>query len=88
MCSWRVVLECRRDERYSARLRVLYGDDSSPGGPKVRRGDFQKPANFKGFLVPVLVPVCTVIWCDLVQFDAKLEDFPSQPKRMIYAAPN
>jgi len=53
------------------------------GGPKVRRGDFQKPAYFKGFLVPVLVPVCTGIWCDCVRFDAKFEKFQVKQKERV-----
>jgi hypothetical protein len=49
------------------------------GGPKIRRGDFQNPY-FKGFLAPVLVPVCTLIWCDWVQFVAKLRGASSSTK--------
>jgi hypothetical protein len=64
----------------SGKCDALSESERGRGGPKVRRGDFQKPADFKDFLVPVLVPVCTVIWCDLVQFDAKLEDFQVKQK--------
>jgi hypothetical protein len=51
-------------------LRVLYGDDSSPGGPKVRPRGFQKPAYFKVFRCRFwcrFVPEFGAILCDSVR---------------------
>src|SRR5271170_5621876 len=44
---------------------------------------FKNPRISRVFLVPVLVPVCTVIWGDCVRFDAKLEKLQAKQKELV-----
>jgi hypothetical protein len=53
-------------------FKIFSQEIPSPGG-------FQKPAYFKGFLVPVR----TVISCDCVRFDAKFEKFQVKQKERV-----
>ena len=50
----------------------------------LRPFEFRKPWRLE-ILVPVLVPVCTGIWCDLVRFDARAVEVVSGTYIDIYA---